>query len=141
MADVSEAIKNSNKIRHELAVILVAMARVLIENGCFHGCLLDRKEAVEASIEEALQASCGAFTGRSHAWYYGGWRAMRSFCELKMSLEDVYGPLGTTVYGDGGRRDAISARLTEPMFTLIVWHQELPDDELVEAIAPVIELD
>lgn len=140
-AFLEETSKNSNKIRHELAVILVALARVLIKYDSFYGCLLDRKEAVDTSIKEALQTSCSAFVGDSHAWYYGGWRAMRSFGAIKMSLEDVYGPLGTKVYGDGACRDTISTRLTEPVFKYIVEHQELPDDELVEVIAPVIELD
>lgn len=140
-AFLEETSKNATKIRHELAVILVAMARVLDRHDSFHGCRLDRKEAVEASIKEALQTSCSAFIGDSHAWYYGGWRAMRSFGAIKMSLEDVYGPLGTKVYGDGAHRDHISTRLTEPTFKYIVGHQELSDDELVEAIAPAIELD
>ena len=140
-AFLEETSRNVIKIRHELAVILVALARVLIENDCFYGCLIDRKEAVDTSIKEALQTSCSAFIGTSHAWYYGGWRAMRSFGAIKMSLEDVYGPLGTKVYGDGAHRDTISARLTEQIFSFIVEHQELPDSELVEVIAPVIELD
>lgn len=138
---LEETQKNATKIRQELAAIIVAMARVLIAYDCFHGCRLDCKEAVEASIKEALQTSCSAFVGDSHAWYYGGWRAMRSFGAIKMSLEDIYGPLGTKVYGDGACRDTISTRLTEPVFSFIVGHQELPDDELVEVIAPVIELD
>lgn len=140
-AFLEETSKNATKIRHELAVILVAMARVLDQHSCFYGCLLDRKEAVDTSIKEALQTSCSAFVGDSHAWYYGGWRAMRSFGAIKMSLEDVYGPLGTKVYGDGACRDTISTRLTEQIFSFIVEHQELSDDELVEVIAPVIELD
>ena len=140
-AFLEETSKNATKIRHELAIILVALARVLIKHDCFYGCRFDCKEAVDTSIKEALQEVCGAFTGDSSAWYYGGWRAMRSFAVVKMSLEDVYGPLGTKVYGDGVHRDHISTRLTEQIFSFIVEYQELSDSELVEAIAPAIELD
>ena len=140
-AYVSMTIKNSNKIRHELAVIMVAMARVLIGCDSYYRLLLDRKEAVEESIKEALQEVCSTFIGDSYAWYYDGWRAMRSFATVKMSLEEVYGPLGTKVYGDGSRREYISAKLTEQMYLFIVGHQELPDEELVEAISSEIELD
>ena len=139
-AFLEETIKNYNKICHELATIMVAMARVLIKYDSYYRLFLDRKEVVEASIKEALQTSCSTFIGDSHAWYYGGWRAMRSFAAIEMSLEDIYGPLGTKVYGDGSLREYISARLTEPAYLFIVGHQELPDNELVEVIAPMIEL-